>query len=149
MQDNTKYKLKSLIESVVKEVVAEAKSNSKMSGNVYTETVKTKGQGEKSDSPMKPKGGQKSGHMKSKGEEHMKPKHAAGGKKHKMDEMGGVEIQSLQDLMQFLHDNGGYIAGVTGVVGLGKKIADFLKKNPEARKNADQATGAGSMEKNF
>lgn len=54
------------------------------------------------------------------------------------------EAAAVQDLMQFLQDNAGFLAGMGGIVGAAKWIASKVAKDPEARKALDKATGAGS-----
>lgn len=132
MKNNTKIRLhlsKQLFESLTKQVLAEAKGN--MSGGAYTETVKAPKQPkEKKAAPVK----------------EMETRVAE--KKHKMEEAAVPPelMQSLGDVIDFVKDNAGYLAGIGGVTGFAKLMANMINKDPEARKALDAASGAGSMD---
>lgn len=119
MNNNTKVRLhlsKQLVESLSKQILAESKN---MSGGVYTQAVKG---------------------AKKAVKEAEKP-----AKDHKVEE--GIEDQLPQvamDLINFVKDNAGYLAGVSGLAGAGIKIAQLLNKDKEAGKKVDKFTGAGS-----
>lgn len=132
MKNNTKIRLhlsKQLFESLTKQVLAEAKGN--MSGGAYTETVKVpKQHKEKKAAPVK----------------EMETKVAE--EKHEIEEAAIPPelMQSLGDVIDFVKDNAGYLAGIGGITGFAKLIASQVAKDPEARKALDAASGAGSMD---
>lgn len=57
--------------------------------------------------------------------------------------------QAAAELVDFLKTNGAFLAGVGGITGVAKLIANQLKNDPEARKNLDAITGAGSTKRDF
>jgi predicted RNase H-like nuclease (RuvC/YqgF family) len=67
---------------------------------------------------------------------------------HKIDEAVSPELaQAIDQVVNFFKDNAGYLAGVGGIVGLGKMIANKMNQDPELKKSLDKATGAGSTER--
>lgn len=135
MKNNTKVRLKvskTLLESIVKELVAESKSN--MSGGAYTETVK------------QPKAKMEGAKPKAEKEESKPPMKK---KMHKEGTINENEAQALQDLITFLQDNAGYLAAAGGITGAAKWIASKVMSDPKAKQALDAASGAGSVKKNF
>lgn len=133
MKNNTKIRLhlsKNLFESLAKQVVAESKKGD-MSGGAYTEAVKQ---------PKAPKAHKEKAPKAEKegGVKEMETRVAEEG------QLNENEAAAVQDLMQFLQDNAGFLAGMGGIVGAAKWIASKVAKDPEARKALDKATGAGS-----
>jgi hypothetical protein len=64
----------------------------------------------------------------------------------KSDINESAEMEAVKDLITFISDNAGFLAGIGGIVGLSKFIANKLAKDPKARKALDKATGAGSAD---
>lgn len=132
MKNNTKIRLhlsKQLFESLTKQVLAEAKGN--MSGGAYTETVKVpKQHKEKKAAPVK----------------EMETKVAE--EKHEIEEAAipADLMQAMDSVLDFVKDNAGYLAGIGGVTGFAKLMANMINKDPETRKALDASTGAGSMD---
>jgi hypothetical protein len=58
-------------------------------------------------------------------------------------------MDAITQIVDFAKDNAGFLAGVGGITGIAKMIADKIKQDPEARKALDQKTGAGSTDTSF
>ena len=58
-------------------------------------------------------------------------------------------MDAISQIADFAKDNAGFLAGIGGITGIAKMIADKLKQDPEARKALDQKTGAGSTDTSF
>ena len=58
-------------------------------------------------------------------------------------------MDAIGQIADFAKDNAGFIAGIGGITGIAKMIADKIKQDPEARKNLDKKTGAGSTDTSF
>jgi len=58
-------------------------------------------------------------------------------------------LKALGPAIDVAKDNAGFLAGIGGITGIAKMIADKIKQDPEARKNLDKKTGAGSTDTNF
>ena len=56
---------------------------------------------------------------------------------------------AIEQIVDFAKDNAGFLAGIGGITGIAKMIADKIKQDPEARKALDQKTGAGSTDTSF
>lgn len=71
-------------------------------------------------------------------------------KKASVEEAVSPEIMdAISQIVDFAKDNAGFLAGVGGITGIAKMIADKIKQDPEARKSLDQKTGAGSTDTRF
>jgi hypothetical protein len=71
-------------------------------------------------------------------------------KKATVEEAVSPEIMdAIGQIVDFAKDNAGFLAGVGGITGIAKMIADKIKQDPEARKALDQKTGAGSTDTSF
>jgi len=71
-------------------------------------------------------------------------------KKATVEEAVSPEIMdAIGQIVDFAKDNAGFLAGVGGITGIAKMIADKIKQDPEARKSLDQKTGAGSTDTSF
>jgi hypothetical protein len=71
-------------------------------------------------------------------------------KKASVEEAVSPEIMdAISQIVDFAKDNAGFLAGVGGITGIAKMIADKIKQDPEARKSLDQKTGAGSTDTSF
>jgi hypothetical protein len=71
-------------------------------------------------------------------------------KKASVEEAVSPEIMdAIGQIVDFAKDNAGFLAGVGGITGIAKMIADKIKQDPEARKSLDQKTGAGSTDTSF
>jgi hypothetical protein len=71
-------------------------------------------------------------------------------KKAPVEEAVSPEIMdAIGQIVDFAKDNAGFLAGIGGITGIAKMIADKIKQDPEARKNLDQKTGAGSTDTSF
>lgn len=58
-------------------------------------------------------------------------------------------MDAIGQIVDFAKDNAGFLAGVGGITGIAKMIADKIKQDPEARKSLDKKTGAGSTDTSF
>jgi hypothetical protein len=58
-------------------------------------------------------------------------------------------MDAISQIVDFAKDNAGFLAGVGGITGIAKMIADKIKQDPEARKSLDKKTGAGSTDTSF
>lgn len=56
---------------------------------------------------------------------------------------------AIEQIVDFAKDNAGFLAGIGGITGIAKMIADKIKQDPEARKTLDQKTNAGSTDTSF
>ena len=71
-------------------------------------------------------------------------------KKATVEEAVSPEIMdAIGQIVDFAKDNAGFLAGVGGITGIAKMIADKIKQDPEARKSLDKKTGAGSTDTSF
>ena len=71
-------------------------------------------------------------------------------KKEPVEEAVSPEIMdAIGQIVDFAKDNAGFLAGIGGITGIAKMIADKIKQDPEARKTLDQKTGAGSTDTSF
>ena len=71
-------------------------------------------------------------------------------KKAQVEEAVSPEIMdAIGQIVDFAKDNAGFLAGIGGITGIAKMIADKIKQDPEARKNLDKKTGAGSTDTSF
>jgi len=71
-------------------------------------------------------------------------------KKASIEEAVSPEIMdAINQIVDFAKDNAGFLAGIGGITGIAKMIADKIKQDPEARKSLDQKTGAGSTDTSF
>jgi hypothetical protein len=71
-------------------------------------------------------------------------------KKASVEEAVSPEIMdAIGQIVDFAKDNAGFLAGIGGITGIAKMIADKIKQDPEARKSLDQKTGAGSTDTRF
>ena len=71
-------------------------------------------------------------------------------KKAPVEEAVSPEIMdAIGQIVDFAKDNAGFLAGIGGITGIAKMIADKIKQDPEARKNLDKKTGAGSTDTSF
>jgi hypothetical protein len=71
-------------------------------------------------------------------------------KKATVEEAVSPEIMdAIGQIVDFAKDNAGFLAGIGGITGIAKMIADKIKQDPEARKALDQKTGAGSTDTRF
>ena len=71
-------------------------------------------------------------------------------KKETVEEAVSPEIMdAIGQIVDFAKDNAGFLAGIGGITGIAKMIADKIKQDPEARKNLDKKTGAGSTDTSF
>ena len=58
-------------------------------------------------------------------------------------------MDAISQIADFAKDNAAFLAGVGGITGIAKMIADKIKQDPEARKNLDRKTNAGSTNTSF
>jgi hypothetical protein len=58
-------------------------------------------------------------------------------------------MDAIGQIVDFAKDNAGFLAGIGGITGIAKMIADKIKQDPEARKSLDKKTGAGSTDTSF
>jgi hypothetical protein len=71
-------------------------------------------------------------------------------KKKPVEEAVSPEIMdAIGQIVDFAKENAGFLAGIGGITGIAKMIADKIKQDPEARKSLDQKTGAGSTDTSF
>ena len=70
-------------------------------------------------------------------------------KKAPVEEVSPEIMDAIGQIVDFAKDNAGFLAGIGGITGIAKMIADKIKQDPEARKNLDKKTGAGSTDTSF
>jgi hypothetical protein len=64
-------------------------------------------------------------------------------------EMLDMVMKAIGPAIDIAKDNAGFLAGVGGITGIAKMIADKIKQDPEARKSLDKKLGVGSTDTSF